>query len=131
MPLPIADSEIRLTEGRLNVVLPPKYRDRMTRSNGGSILTDDDSWEMHPLADKSDEKRMRRTTNNVEYETREAKQKRGFPVDALAIGSNGCGDVLILLPDEAAFGEVVYRWNHETCEVERLADDITCLGEDG
>jgi hypothetical protein len=53
----------------------------------------------------------------------------GFPADALAIGHNGGGDLLILLPDESGkrYRDEVYWWDHETREVHLLADTFDSL----
>jgi hypothetical protein len=41
---------------------------------------------------------MSRSSSHVLFETKAAQEWRGFPTDALAIGGNGFGDVMILLP---------------------------------
>jgi hypothetical protein len=49
----------------------------------------------------------------------------------VAIGGNGCGDQLILLPDPLAPEELqtrVFFWDHETGNVTTVADDFSDLG---
>jgi hypothetical protein len=46
------------------------------------------------------------------------------------IGSNGGGDLLVLLPMEAdptTLQHTVYRYDHETGETQRIADDFNEL----
>ncbi len=52
-----------------------------------------------------------------------------FPEDALAIGSNGAGERLIILADPSSdrYADAVYWWDHETGEVIKVADDFAEL----
>ena len=70
----------------------------MAQVNGGELTTEDDDWQLFPFFDKSDNKRISRTCNHIILETNQAKQWENFPVNGIAIGSNGCGDLLLLLP---------------------------------
>lgn len=61
---------------------------------------------------------FKRTFNDIVRETAESRKWHGFPADAVAIGSNGTGDLLILLPESvAAFGETLYAWQHDSGEL--------------
>jgi hypothetical protein len=64
--------------------------------------------------DDTDRRRAARTASHVVHETREARDWENFPRDAIAIASNGSGDLLL----SRIGGAQVERWNHETgaCE---------------
>ena len=54
----------------------------------------------------------------------------GFPPDAVAIGENGGGDLLVLIPmpeHPDTLQHSVYWWDHETGEIELVADDFSDL----
>jgi hypothetical protein len=89
----------------------------MIEMNGGEFETNEDSWILHPVFDTSDKKRIKRTANNISRETESAKEWVGYPEGAVTIGSNGCGDSLVLLPEGFNLRDVVYKWNHETGEL--------------
>ncbi len=104
----------------------------MQSKNGGEIETEFGSWIIHPFFDKSDIKRTKRTTNHIILETKNSREWDGFPSTAIAIGDNGSGDKLILLPADANSNELsdkIYVWLHETREIEELADNINELDE--
>ena len=130
MPFPIAEEFIDETERKLGVVFPQSFRKRMSRKNGGELLTTEDAWQLHPFYDATDRKRISRTSNDIVRETASARQWPEFPPEAVAIGSNGAGDVLILLPgvaDSTLLQPKPFVWLHETGELERTDisfDDI-------
>ena len=62
-------------------------------------------WQLHPVFDDSDRKRMGRTANHLVRETAVARGWSGFPAEAIAIGANGSGDRLVLMPAGERFGE--------------------------
>lgn len=130
MAFDISDEQIAATESILGRKLPPIYRSIMSKNNGGTAFTDEDQWDIHPIKDASDRKRLSRSCNHVLIETKSAKEWRGFPSDALAVGGNGFGDVMILLPsdtDETTFGDRLFVFWHETGSVEPLADDLSAF----
>ncbi len=96
----------------------------MCRANGGDVPVGNDSFTLYPIFDTSDRKRLARTCNDIVRETATARQRPDFPPDALAVGDNGGGDLLVLLPDPDAprFADPVYWWDHETGELIRVAD---------
>lgn len=125
MPFPVNQEWIDAAERELGKTLPVSYKNRLKRNNGGEVDTDGDACVLHPIFDQSDRKRLSRTCNHVLAETRSKKKWRDFPADALAIAANGSGDLLIFLADEtsrASFDSLVWLWDHETGQVEPIAD---------
>jgi hypothetical protein len=96
----------------------------MCRDNGGQVSTGTDVFNLFPILDSTDRKRIARTCNDIIRETASAREWPDFPLDALAIGANGGGDKLIFLPDPEAprFADAVYWWDHETGNLQRVAD---------
>ncbi|WP_425398185.1 SMI1/KNR4 family protein [Aeoliella sp.] len=128
MPFPVDIKWINETEKKLGVRFPASFVTAMAKMNGGSVTTLIDSFVLFPFFDASDRKRILRTCNSIDRETRSAREGWcGFPAEAVAIGTNGGGDLLVLLPmidhpDTLQHG--VYWWDHETGEVELIADDF-------
>lgn len=127
MPFPIDESEVVKFETELGLRLPRVFRERAKQENGGEVATDDHDWQLHPLPDRSDRKRLSRTANHVGLETRNASASDGFPERALCIASNGEGDHLVLTLEGSDLSDVVYIWWHETRELERVAASIVEL----
>ena len=103
----------------------------MSKMNGGSIGTPVGDFELFPFLDATDRKRLRRTCSSIDRETNSARQDRyGFPPQAVAIGTGGGGDILILLPmpDKAdTLQHSVYWWDHESGQIEVVATDFLDL----
>ena len=88
-----------------------------SRQDGGEVDTTQDLWKLFPIFDTSDKNRLKRTANDIVRETASARDWTGFPPEAVAIASNGLGDIAILLPskeDDQVLQDIVFRWNHET-----------------
>jgi len=127
MPFPIASSEIEKTEVKSGFIFPPTFKARMTCENGGDVDIAGEEWSLFPFLDASDRKRLARTCNDILRETIQMKGWDGFPSDAFAIGSNGFGDCIYLLPErdgEKVLGETIFRFDHETGESEPIAPSI-------
>jgi hypothetical protein len=127
MPFPVDQKWIDEAETRLGVKLPKSYREAMAPLNGGEIEAMGDVWEMYPVWDKSDKKRLTRTCNDIVRETGTSRSCDGFPQNAVAIATNGCGDQLILLPNEndsSRLDETVFFWSHETREIEPVLEKV-------
>jgi hypothetical protein len=124
VPFPLDVRFVRDAEAKLGLRLPLGYVARMCQDNGGSVAVGRDAFVLHPILDTSDRKRLARTCNDIIRETAAARQWRGFPPDALVVGDNGGGDLLVLLPDPAGgcFADPVYWWDHETGELHPAAD---------
>ncbi len=130
MPFPVDERFIVEAEAALGVRLPDAYRTKLQRENGGDLSTQPDVWMLYPVFDKSERKRLKRTCNHVVLETQNARGWRGFPPHAVAIGDNGSGDVLVLLPlDERPthLGPSLFWWDHETGRLNRISNDISEL----
>lgn len=129
MPFPVDVQFVKRAEIKLCKKLPLGYVAHMCRNNGGEVITRTDSWQLYPIFDDSDKKRLKRTCNDIIRETASAKQWPGFPDDAIAIGTNGGGDQLVLLPEagDDRFGDAIYWWDHETDELNKVADDFSEL----
>lgn len=128
MAFPLELKYIEQTESELGVKFPERFKHRMMQKNGGE--TNDEEFQLFPFWDKSDRKRIARTSNHIGLETSNAKKWNGFPETAIAIGADGTGDLLILQHQgDGQLGEAIHIWNHETSNVEKLAEDISQLDD--
>ncbi|NUP08856.1 MAG: SMI1/KNR4 family protein [Polyangiaceae bacterium] len=129
MPFPLDPARVDAAERAFGARFPRAYRDSMILGNGGSVTALDEDWQLHPISDDSDAKRLKRTCNDVLRETTEARAWPGFPEGALVIGSNGSGDLLVFLPakQDGELGDVVYRFDHETSGLEPVAESFGAL----
>ena len=131
MPFSVDVKWINETERKLGVKFPAAFVVAMTKMNGGTVKTHIDHFELFPFLDASDRKRIQRTCGSIDRETASARRDcYGFPPKAVAIGGNGGGDLLVLLPmpDQPELLEhTVYWWDHETGEVDSVADDFSEL----
>jgi hypothetical protein len=114
MGLPVDESRIAEAERELGIVFPPELRERLTLNNGGDIYAESDSWILNPVWDPTDRKTATRSANHIVRETQFARSWRGFPPDAIAVASDGSGDVIVFLPSTRHF----HLWLHETRELE-------------
>ncbi|NHN26194.1 SMI1/KNR4 family protein [Flavobacterium jejuense] len=131
MPFPIDEKYIKETESELNVEFPTEFKNRMIKSNGGELVTDEFEFELHPFFDKSDRKRISRTCNHIGLETKNAREWNGFPENGIAIGSDGFGNKLILTHNgNGNLTDELYFWNHETRKTEKIAESINKLYTD-
>jgi hypothetical protein len=114
---------------RLGRALPLSYATRICRENGGDVSVNGESFILHPILDTTDRKRLSRSCNDIVRETASARSRPDFPPQGIAIGENGGGDLLVLLPDDNGprFADTVYRWDHETRELEHVADTLEDL----
>jgi len=127
MPFPVDLKHIEELESDLGLKFPEIYKTKMIEENGGQIHTDEDEWILFPFWDKSDNKRISRTCNHIGLETKNAKMWKYFPKDAVAIGQNGSGDFMILIPDKSfpsKLTDKIYVWFHETGEIHEVAENI-------
>ena len=133
MPFPVDVKWIAETEKKLGVRFPASYVNAMVRMNGGSVVSRNGTWSLFPIFDASDRKRIQRTCSSVDRESSNARETCfGFPPDAVVIGENGYGDLLVLIPmadapDNLQHG--VYWWDRETSETSHLADDFADMSK--
>jgi hypothetical protein len=123
MPFPVDRRYVVETEAKLGVVFPSRFVERMLKVNGGEFQAGDDVWQLYPFRDSSDRKRLKRTCNDIVHETTFSRSCEGFPTEAVAIGGNGGGDQLVLLPDSERPGQLSERlfvWDHETGDISEL-----------
>lgn len=133
MPFPIDVKYIIEAEEELEVHFPPLFKEKMIEENGGEVATEYDDWNLYPFFDQSDKKRISRTSNHIVLETEQARKWNNFPLTAIAIASNGCGDQLVLIPlenDKKELSEAIYFWYHETGALEKVAENINELIEE-
>ncbi|MGB0868918.1 MAG: SMI1/KNR4 family protein [Flavobacteriales bacterium] len=128
MPFPVEEIYITETESELNVKFPSQYKNRMKKYNGGELVTEYFEFELYPFFDKSDKKRISRTCNHIGLETKNARKWNGFPIHAIAIASDGCGNHLVLIHNgDGNLTESVHFWDHETKNYNKIADSIIDL----
>ncbi|MBJ8440154.1 SMI1/KNR4 family protein [Acinetobacter junii] len=130
MAFPIEEQYILAAEKELNLVFPSSFRNKMMIENGGDVFVENDNWQIFPFFDQSNQKRKIRTCNHILHETKIAKQWTGFPLHAIAIARNGCGDYLIFLPqkhDPHTLSDLVHIWFHGTNEIQLVDLDFKTL----
>lgn len=121
MPFPVAIQRIEAAERALGRRLPDPIRNRLLRNNGGEILCDDEPWQLHPVWDDTDRGTAARTASHIVHETNEARQWANFPEEAIAIASDGSGNLLVLRGNS----NQVEVWSHEEGECESVTIDCT------
>lgn len=115
MAFPTTEEKIAAAEAQLGVRLPAKFRSRLIADNGGELEADDDDWTVFPVFDSTDRKRASRTANHIVRETQLAKGWPGFPAGAVAVASNGSGDLVVFLPGDAGtLDGQLQCWNHDS-----------------
>lgn len=132
MSFPIDELHIVEAENALGVKFPSRFKEKMKRENGREVEIGNDAYTLYPFFDKTDIKRIKRTANHIVLETKNAREWNNFPSNGIAIGDNGSGDKLVLLPDGNSptnLSDQIYIWSHETGELNVVADDINELVE--
>src|SRR5262249_60497696 len=79
MPFSLDQSFIVAAEEKLGAKLPYSYRHAMMKDNGGAVQADGDYWHLYPIRDNSDRNRLKRSCNDILYETRLMREWRGGP----------------------------------------------------
>jgi hypothetical protein len=116
---PVEVALIHEAERQLGRKLPMDLRVRLHRENGGGVRAGGDVWQLFPVFDNSDRKRITRTANHIVRETRVARGRAGFPENAIVIAANGGADLLIIHDGS----DVMEFWDHETGESEPVEVD--------
>jgi hypothetical protein len=127
MAFALAETYILAAEQALGASLPGIYRAYIAKCNGGELEAEYDRWELHPLEDRTDRKRISRTASHVLRETEQARKWPNFPPGALCIASNGTGDLLVLKREGNTIEDAVYLWSHEFGTITLLAASVEAL----
>ena len=130
MPFPVDDKFVRAAEEKLGVTFPAAFRAGICAMNGGTIDTGTDSWRLFPVFDTSDKKRLKRTANDITRETQTAKSWPDFPDNAVAIGTDDFGNLLVMVPMATEQGQLedrVYAWDHETGDMRIASPTVEIL----
>ena len=116
MPFPTTEAHIQAAERELGVRLPREYRERLLTRNGGELSTSGEDWQVFPVFDTTNRKTATRSASHIVAENRRLRSWVGFPERAVAIGSDGSGNVLLFLPLDASgrLDPQVFVWDHET-----------------
>ena len=123
MPFPIEERFIEAAEAKLGLRLPQAYRRKLMRENGGELSLPPDHWQLFPVLDTSNKKRLKRTCNDIVLETKNSQEWAGFPPQGVAIGANGGGDNLLFMPsadDPSTLASDLFWWDHETGQLHRI-----------
>jgi hypothetical protein len=127
MPFPVEEKYIIETEKELNIIFPSHFKNRMKKINGGDLISEKNAYEfeLFPFYDQSDQKSIGRTYNHIGSETENARKMPNFPNDAVAIGDDGCGNYIILIPEnDKILSEKIYLLRYEYEEFEEIATSI-------
>lgn len=127
MSWPVAESYVEACEKALGSRFPESYRVAVMNLNGGAVQCDGDTWKLHPIWDKSDKKRLKRTANDVARETNAMASWAGWPSNAICIAANGTGDALVFLTGSNSTDDAIYRWSHETGRTKEVSKDFSLL----
>jgi len=123
----LSEVYVAQAEVKLGARFPESYRRAMMEANGGEVATEEDDWQLYPILDSSDQKRLSRSCNDIVAETKNSAEWRGFPEQAVAIAANGSGDLLVLLKSGEEFDPAVYVWSHETGQLTKVKNDFSEL----
>lgn len=124
---PVKSAYIEEMEFRLGITFPVVFKNRMMKENGGQIKAGGHIWHLFPFFDELDIHRMINTCDHIGIITLQARKWVLFPQEAVVIGSNTAGDLLILLPEKyhpAQLAECIYSWNRQSGQVAKLAGNI-------
>src|SRR5688572_9442947 len=122
MPFDVSDDFMCEMERRLGLSFPPTFHEGMNRLNGGEV----EEWQLYPVRDTSSRKRISRPSNDIIYETNEAREWDEFPKGGVALASNGSGDLIVAMPDATgtAVEDRLYSWSHDTGELTVVASSF-------
>ncbi|WP_046757356.1 SMI1/KNR4 family protein [Kordia jejudonensis] len=125
MPFPVEEKYILNTASELNVTFPVEFIKRMMQMNGGELILKNYEIELYPFFDTSNRKRISRTCNHIALETKNAREWTGFPANAIAIGTDGFGNQVVLIHEgNGNLTDTIYLWNHQTKTTKKIAESI-------
>jgi hypothetical protein len=116
MPVPVSEESLVAAEAALGRPLPRHLRERLLQDNGGEIVADGDDWHLFPVWDPTDRRTVRRTANHIVRENAEAREWESFPQGAVAVASNGTGDLLVVCEGS----DEIRLWRHDSGELEAV-----------
>ena len=127
MAFNLDEKYVKEAEEELGAILPLNYKKIMQKSNGGCVIDKEEYWELFPIFDKSTKKRVSRTCNHIVTENKRNIKRAKFPNNILGIGSNACGDLLVIKKEKNIYKDEIYTWNHETGKIELLSNNFSEL----
>lgn len=128
MPFPVEEKFIEKAEQELGVRFPDSFRQKMMANNGEGVEVETDYFELHPIYDTSNKKRIKRTCNSIVHETKTAHEQYRLPGNLIVIGNNGGGDVLVYQArEDGSLDPTIYWFDHETEELVFAASDFSEL----
>ena len=126
MPFPVEEKYITETELEFDVKFPIEFKKSMIVNNGGEFY----EFQLYPFFDKSSKKRISRTCNHIGLETKRIREWDNFPTNAIAIGSDGSGNCIVLMHNgNKILSDEIFFWDHETGECEKIAENINDIEE--
>ena len=84
---PIRQEDIRAAERELGVCFPGSYAAGMQRANGGEVTFGGLVWTLCPFMDRSERKKLLRTSNDVVRETSRFRGIGWFPPTGVVIAT--------------------------------------------
>jgi len=123
----LSEEQLKITESDVGAMFPDSYRLYMMRSNGGACSAKSDNWNIIPIRDASDRKRLSRTANHVLIETKSFSEFPNWHEGAFAIAENGTGDALVMFLKDMKFEPQIFYWRHENGSLELVAKDFADL----
>ena len=124
---PVEEQYIAAAERQLGVTFPLHYRTWLSRFNGGELEIDSVWWDLHPVADASDPRRIGPTWDHVCRQTDLAGLQGGFPKEAIAIGDDGSGDRLVLIGRAPGAELELAVWRHATREIQWTTEQMSAV----
>jgi hypothetical protein len=127
---------LRAVERQLGCQLPEGYAAAMHTHNGGELPTESDLWELYPIPGWPEQRVGHNAYGDLVSETFARRGRSLFPEGAVALADNGLGDQLCFLPDVdlqlepgalQVLAPALWFWQHDTGELERLADAFESL----
>lgn len=127
MAFNLAEQYVQKAEDALGATLPETYRVATMANNGGEVRAADDDWELIPIRDSSDRKRLARSCNDIVAETKSYRDWSGFAEDVVVIAENGSGDCIVFRREGNVFHPAPHVWHHETGAMLKISDDFSEL----
>jgi len=135
MAFDLAEIFLIQAEQELNILqFPASYRNSMMRNNGGFFeygTEDSDafvSFNLYPIADNSDRKRLSRTCNSVVKETKSTRENFDFIENFIQIGDDeGAGAYYFKINDDRSVDDLIWycMWEEdELAQVCRFSDGV-------